>query len=140
MKMLITMSHQQNSKNNNKVGFIPQKQRGGNTPVYMRQELSKHMLRSFPEYKELFKECPACSRNALKPTGYKKMSPSFIKVNSSTLERTCSMCGFVHKPLAQFTFSRVEQNRVEQKQQLVSQLVGVNKVGRMLGFKCSPTN
>ena len=80
------------------VGFIPQKERGGNTPIYMRQELSSHMLREYPQYKTLYHECRACGKNSLKPIGYKKMSPAYIKLHEKDLDRQCSICGYIHKP------------------------------------------
>ena len=84
--------------NNNKVGFIPQKEKGCYTPVYMRTELSSNMLKTFPQYQCLFHECPACGKKSLKPLGYKKMSPAYIKLHEKDLERQCSICNYVHKP------------------------------------------
>ncbi|MGE5862207.1 MAG: hypothetical protein ACM31H_00405 [Nitrososphaerales archaeon] len=66
----------------------------GNTPVFLRAQVSNYMLRKYPQYKDLFQKCVSCGKNSLKPVGV-----NHIKDVSKTKDintRKCGLCGYTH--------------------------------------------
>lgn len=69
-----------------------------NQPHFLRPKVDGIFLLNNPRYKSLFHACPSCDNNSLKPVGYKNMTPVYIQNNEKTLERKCSLCGYILKP------------------------------------------
>lgn len=66
----------------------------GALPFHLRSELSDHLLRKYPQYAHIFKKCPICSKNSLKPIGLNKIDriTEVLDIN----ERHCTICNYIH--------------------------------------------
>lgn len=68
----------------------------GNTPIYMRNEVTPYILREYPQYKYLFFRCPNCNRLSLKPVGVNQLK--MISQVMDIKERKCTICGYTNDP------------------------------------------
>ena len=68
----------------------------GALPFHLRSELSNHLLRKYPQYKHIFKKCPICGKNSLKPLGLNKVDR--ITEVLDLEERRCTKCPYTHVP------------------------------------------
>lgn len=59
--------------------------RHGNTPAYLRSEVSASFLSKNPQYKNHFKKCPKCSKYSFKPVNANQLGKQ---------ERRCLKCGY----------------------------------------------
>jgi len=83
------MKQQKKKKKSSKKKVI---RKYGNTPVYMRNEVTPYMLREYPQYKHLFKRCSVCNKLSLKPVGI-----NLIKDVSKVVDIKdwkCNICGY----------------------------------------------
>lgn len=68
----------------------------GALPFYLRAQLSDHMLREYPQYKHIFKRCPNCGKNSLKPVGLNKMTKITDVLDVNERKCTDKKCNYVH--------------------------------------------
>ena len=68
----------------------------GNTPIYMRHELSAYMLRENPQYRHIFKKCPRCGKYSLKPVGLNKINRVIEVLDDEKMNERRCICGYVH--------------------------------------------